>query len=234
MLPRMKPSLQVQLRDAVFTLEISRTRPLRGIWENFSPVSPCNPPHPFIDPISLLTSGFSETTSIPTNPRTTRPVGYAFVDLSTADDAQRAIGELSGKEVLDRKVSVQLARKPESAAERAEAAASGGEGVSGGEGGKRRNSGRGRGYGRGRGRGGRAGRGGRSVCPYTPPFLLSANSNFFIASEQCRRPNQRSRKLRAAQWHHQRERNGRARTWSLHWCWQWGDSRQSERRRRAQ
>ena len=102
----------------------------------------------------------SETTSIPTNPRTTRPVGYAFIDLSTPSEAQRAINELSGKEILERKVSVQLARKPETAAEKAEAATSGGEGVSGGEG-RRRSSGRGRG--RGRGRGGRVGRGGRSV-----------------------------------------------------------------------
>lgn len=109
---------------------------------------------------SMLTAMDSETTSIPTNPRTTRPVGYAFVDLSTADEAQRAISELSGKEILERKVSVQLARKPETAAEKAEAAASGGEGVSGNEG-RRRNSGRGRG--RGRGRGGRGGRSGRSV-----------------------------------------------------------------------
>ncbi|KAL8758936.1 MAG: hypothetical protein Q9184_003780 [Pyrenodesmia sp. 2 TL-2023] len=106
-------------------------------------------------------TGYSiESTSIPTNPRTTRPVGYAFVDLTTAEEAQKAIAELSGKEIMDRKVSVQLARKPETAAEKAEAAASGGEGVSGNEG-RRRNSGRGRG--RGRGRGGRAGRGGRST-----------------------------------------------------------------------
>lgn len=104
----------------------------------------------------------SESTSIPTNPRTTRPVGYAFVDLTTSEEAERAITELSGKEIRERKVSVQRARKPETAAEKAEAAASGGEGVSGGEGGRRRNSGRGRG--RGRGRGGRSGRGGgRSV-----------------------------------------------------------------------
>lgn len=108
----------------------------------------------------MLTSALSESTSIPTNPRTTRPVGYAFVDLSTADEAQKAIVELSGKEILDRKVSVQLARKPETAAEKAEGVASGGEGVSGNEG-RRRASGRGRG--RGRGRGGRGGRGGRSV-----------------------------------------------------------------------
>ena len=99
----------------------------------------------------------SESTSIPKNPRTDRPVGYAFVDLSTPSEAERAISELSGKEILERKVSVQLARKPEAAGEKTEGAASGGEGVSGGEGGRRRPSGRGRGRARGRGaRGGRA------------------------------------------------------------------------------
>ncbi|PMD54041.1 RNA-binding domain-containing protein [Hyaloscypha bicolor E] len=103
-----------------------------------------------------------ESTSIPKNPRTDRPVGYAFVDLSTPSEAERAIAELSGKEILDRKVSVQLARKPEPAGEKGEGATSGGEGVSGGEGGRRRPSGRGRGRGRGRGgRGGRAARGSR-------------------------------------------------------------------------
>jgi RNA recognition motif-containing protein len=107
----------------------------------------------------------SESTSIPKNPRTDRPVGYAFVDLSTPSEAERAIQELSGKEILERKVSVQLARKPEPAGEK-EGAASGGEALSGGEGGRRRNTGRGRG--RGRGRGGRGGRQGRSVS--TPIF----------------------------------------------------------------
>lgn len=108
--------------------------------------------------------GFSrESTSIPKNPRTDRPVGYAFVDLSTPSEAERAIAELSGKEILERKVSVQLARKPEPAGEKgAEGATSGGEGLSGGEGARRRPSGRGRGRGRGRGaRGARAG--GRGV-----------------------------------------------------------------------
>jgi len=103
-----------------------------------------------------------ESTSIPKNPRTDRPVGYAFVDLSTPTEAERAIAELSGKEILDRKVSVQLARKPEPVSEKGEGAASGGEGVSGGEGGRRRPSGRGRGRARGRGgRGARASRGTR-------------------------------------------------------------------------
>jgi RNA recognition motif-containing protein len=104
---------------------------------------------------------YSESTSIPKNPRTDRPVGYAFVDLSTPSEAERAIAELSGKEILDRKVSVQLARTPEPAGEKGEGATSGGEGVSGGEGGRRRPSGRGRG--RGRGRGGRGGRAARGV-----------------------------------------------------------------------
>ncbi|KAL0944336.1 rnp domain protein [Colletotrichum truncatum] len=96
-----------------------------------------------------------ESVSIPKNPRTDRPVGYAFVDLSTPTEAERAISELSGKEILERKVSVQLARKPEPAGEKAEGA--NGEGA--GEGTRRRPSGRGRG--RGRGRGGRGARGGR-------------------------------------------------------------------------
>jgi RNA recognition motif-containing protein len=94
-----------------------------------------------------------ETTSIPVNPRTNRPVGYAFVDIATAAEAAAAIQALSGKEILQRKVSVQLARKPEPA-EAKEGAASGGEGSEG----RKRAGGRGRGRGRARGRGGRTGR----------------------------------------------------------------------------
>ncbi|TID15327.1 RNA-binding domain-containing protein [Venturia nashicola] len=102
-----------------------------------------------------------ETVSIPTNPRTTRPVGYAFVDLSTPSEAERAIASLNSQNILDRKVSIQLARKPEASAE---GAGSGGEGGSGNET-RRRASGRGRGRGEGRarGRGGRAARGGRAT-----------------------------------------------------------------------
>ncbi|KAJ5737515.1 Nucleotide-binding alpha-beta plait [Penicillium malachiteum] len=98
-----------------------------------------------------------ESTSIPVNPRTNRPVGYAFVDLATAQEATAAIESLSGKEILARKVSVQLARKPEPA-EAKEGAVSGGEGASGNEG-RKRTGGRGRGRGRARGRGGRSARG---------------------------------------------------------------------------
>jgi RNA recognition motif-containing protein len=97
-----------------------------------------------------------ESVSIPVNPRTSRPVGYAFVDLSTPTEAERAITDLNGQTILERKVSIQLARKPET---HAEGATSGGEGTSGNET-RRRGSHRGRG--RGRGRGGRAGRGDRT------------------------------------------------------------------------
>lgn len=97
------------------------------------------------------------------NPRTNRPVGYAFVDLATAHEASAAIEELSGKEILQRKVSVQLARKPEPVDAQVDGAVSGGEGASGNEG-RKRTGGRSRGRGRGRGRGGRMGRGGRAVC----------------------------------------------------------------------
>lgn len=84
------------------------------------------------------------------NPRTNRPVGYAFVDLKKAEDAQKAIDGLSGKDILERKVSVQLARKPEPEGVKAAA----GTGETGETAQRKRSTGRGRG-GRGRGRGGR-------------------------------------------------------------------------------
>lgn len=102
----------------------------------------------FANPDSLF---HSESTSIPVNPRTNRPVGYAFVDLKTAEEAEKAIQDLSGKDILERKVSVQLARKPDQTA-----------GAEGAEGADKRASGRGRG-GRGRGRGGRARGGARTA-----------------------------------------------------------------------
>ena len=126
--------------------------------------------------IIILIPVSSETTSIPTNPRTTRPVGYAFVDLSTAEEAQKAINELAGKVILERKVSVQLARKPESQEQKQAAATSGAEG-SGGEGNRRRGSGRTRGRG-GRGRGGRQGRGGRSVSNLARTVTILSNTTF--------------------------------------------------------
>ena len=92
------------------------------------------------------------------------------MDLATAQEATAAIEELSGKEILQRKVSVQLAHKPVPAEAKAEGAADGeGEG-------RKKAAGRGRTRGRGRGRAGRSGRGGRSVrlssAPQDTSFTL--------------------------------------------------------------
>ena len=57
-----------------------------------------------------LTMSNREHVTIPVNPRTCRPVGYAFVTVSTFDEADRAMSQLSGNELLQRKVSVQRAR----------------------------------------------------------------------------------------------------------------------------
>ncbi|KAK5061493.1 hypothetical protein LTR84_008037 [Exophiala bonariae] len=113
-------------------------------------------------------SGYDvESTSIPVNPRTNRPVGYAFVDLKTADEAEKAITNLSGKDILERKVSVQLARKPEQNATGNDSAAEG-------DADRKRSAGRGRG-GRGRGRGGRARGGARSDGTAAPATDLAEN-----------------------------------------------------------
>ena len=59
---------------------------------------------------------YRENVTIPANPRTCRPVGYAFVTVSTSDEADRAMSQLSGNEILDRKVSVERARAEEAKA----------------------------------------------------------------------------------------------------------------------
>ncbi|KAL9608365.1 MAG: hypothetical protein Q9167_006794, partial [Letrouitia subvulpina] len=48
---------------------------------------------------------------IPSNTRTNRPAGYAFVDFSSSEEAESAIEKLNGKAILQRKVSLQLARE---------------------------------------------------------------------------------------------------------------------------
>jgi RNA recognition motif-containing protein len=48
--------------------------------------------------------------TILTNPRTSRPTGTAFVELSSPTDALRAIEQLNGRPIHNRKVSVQQAR----------------------------------------------------------------------------------------------------------------------------
>ena len=100
--------------------------------------------------ILLTAQLLSESTSIPTNPRTTRPVGYAFVDVSTPSEAERAVTELNQKSILDRAVFVQLARKPDENQTNGEASAP-----------RKRSSTRGRGRGRAGRRGGGARRNGR-------------------------------------------------------------------------
>lgn len=57
---------------------------------------------------------YVQSVRIPTNPRTARPVGYAFVDLYIPSQLEQAVDELNGKSLLERKVSIQLA-KPGSA-----------------------------------------------------------------------------------------------------------------------
>jgi len=106
------------------------------------------------DKLEEFFQGFSiESTSIPTHPRTGRAVGYAFVDLTTKEEAERAIQELSGKEVLERKVSVQHARKPGTAAPKKE----GEEHAEGAESEGKKGPRPARGRGKGRGRGGKKG-----------------------------------------------------------------------------
>lgn len=54
-----------------------------------------------------------EDVSVSADPRTSCPVGYAFVAVSTSDEADRAMSQLSGNEILDRKVSVERAQAEE-------------------------------------------------------------------------------------------------------------------------
>ena len=44
---------------------------------------------------------------MPLNPHTNRPGGYAFVDLKSAEQADKAISSLSNKVLMKRRVSVQ-------------------------------------------------------------------------------------------------------------------------------
>jgi RNA recognition motif-containing protein len=49
---------------------------------------------------------------IPRNPRTDRSTGYAFIEFANSADAQRAVQALNGTKILNRKLSVQLAKPP--------------------------------------------------------------------------------------------------------------------------
>lgn len=62
--------------------------------------------------LGMFFSGYTAANfGLPKNPRTKKSVGYAFADLANTTEAQTAISELSGKEILGRKVSVQFAQK---------------------------------------------------------------------------------------------------------------------------
>lgn len=49
--------------------------------------------------------------SMPVNPQTNHQVGYAFAEMTSAAEVERAIAELSGKKMLERKITVQLAKE---------------------------------------------------------------------------------------------------------------------------
>ena len=57
--------------------------------------------------------GSVETVTIVTEKETGRSKGFAFVEMATADEAQRAVQELSGKELGGRTLKIDLARPRE-------------------------------------------------------------------------------------------------------------------------
>ncbi|KAI4231230.1 MAG: hypothetical protein L6R40_007800 [Gallowayella cf. fulva] len=64
--------------------------------------------------VRALFQGYSvEAISIPQNPHTSRPTGYAFVNLAEPEQAARAVKQLGGSSVLNRKVSIQAAGEKE-------------------------------------------------------------------------------------------------------------------------
>ena len=69
-----------------------------------------------VQQLANLIMSHRENITIPANPRTCHLVGYAFVTVSTSDEADRAMSQLSGNKILDRKVSVKRARPEETKA----------------------------------------------------------------------------------------------------------------------
>ena len=57
-----------------------------------------------------------ENDTILANPRAYCPVGYAFVTVSTSDEADRAMSQLCGNEIFGQKISVKRARAEETKA----------------------------------------------------------------------------------------------------------------------
>jgi RNA recognition motif-containing protein len=92
---------------------------------------------------------------IVTDRETGRPRGFGFVEMSTEDEARKAIEEMNGRDVQGRQVAVKEAED-----RRGGGGGGGGGGGYGGGGGGRGGGGGGGGYGGGGGGGGRGGGGG--------------------------------------------------------------------------
>ena len=90
---------------------------------------------------------------IVTDRETGRPRGFGFVEMSTEEEARKAIEEINGRDVQGRQVAVKEA-------EERRGGSGGGGGGRGGGGGGYGGGGGGGGYGGGGGGGGRGGRGG--------------------------------------------------------------------------
>jgi RNA recognition motif-containing protein len=103
-----------------------------------------------------LFSGLGTVTDakIVSDRETGRPRGFGFVEMSTEDEAQKAIAELNGRDVQGRQVTVKEAE------DRRPAGGGGGGGRGGFGGGGRGGGGGGRGFGGGGGGGGYGGGGG--------------------------------------------------------------------------
>lgn len=96
------------------------------------------------DDLRRLFQGYDiEEVTIPVNPRTDRPVGYAVVNVTTSKAVKDAIKYLSGKTILERQVSAQLACAPEGTPEAGSA-------LDDEKPARKRNRGRGRGRGKGK------------------------------------------------------------------------------------
>ena len=67
----------------------------------------------YIGSYAVLTMRNRENITVPVNPCTHRPCGYAFVTISTSDEADHAMMQLSGSQILERPVSVVRARAEE-------------------------------------------------------------------------------------------------------------------------
>lgn len=56
----------------------------------------------------LRTSGKLQSLSIPTDPRTDKGRGFAFVEMSSVLEAQQAISDLNGESINGRKLAMSL------------------------------------------------------------------------------------------------------------------------------